>query len=163
MTRTRLRPRTAAVLAACLLAALAAADAAACSCVMPGTPEQEMANADAVFTARVVSTEQAEQRSGDFRLQRMKVELALDDVWKGCEEGERAILWTGLGGGDCGFQFEPGERYLVYAYESDDGEQLTTSICSRTRPLAQADEDLAAFGAPKRSVEDAGDAGGEGE
>ena len=148
--------RRCAVFAACCLAILVLAvfapSATACSCVAPGPPQQEMEAADAVFTARVVSAEAAEQRTGDFRLQRMKVALELDRVWKGCAEGDEVVLWTGLGGGDCGYGFEAGKRYLIYAYETDDG-ALTTSICSRTRPLERAQEDFAALGEPQRTVE----------
>ena len=70
---------------------------------------------------------------------------------------------TGGGGGDCGYDFKAGERYLVYAYESEGGalsesmsrtviapskrtlvkrNVLSASICSRTRPLARAQDDI---------------------
>jgi hypothetical protein len=49
---------------------------------------------------------------------------------------------TGAGGGDCGFGFEVGERYLVYASRRESGE-LTTGICSRTNLLAKAAGDVA--------------------
>jgi hypothetical protein len=42
-----------------------------------------------------------------------------------------AEVRTGLGGGDCGFSFEVGKKYLVDAGKDDDG-QLTTNICSQT-------------------------------
>jgi hypothetical protein len=45
---------------------------------------------------------------------------------------------TGGGGGDCGYEFEVGTRYLIEAYRSAEDGQLTTGICSKTRPLAQA-------------------------
>jgi hypothetical protein len=41
---------------------------------------------------------------------------------------------TGLGGGDCGFRFEVGKRYLVYAFADDSG-RLSTGICSGTAML----------------------------
>jgi hypothetical protein len=40
-------------------------------------------------------------------------------------------LSTGLGGGDCGFDFEVGKQYLVYAFKDEAGE-LSTNICTRT-------------------------------
>lgn len=48
---------------------------------------------------------------------------------------------TGFGGGDCGYQFQVGTEYVVYAYKNGAG-RLETGICSRTRPLADAAEDL---------------------
>ena len=48
---------------------------------------------------------------------------------------------TGTGGGDCGYDFKIGERYLIYAHQWGSN-RLTTSVCTRTRPYAKADEDL---------------------
>ena len=67
---------------------------------------------------------------------------------------------TGGGGGDCGYPFKSGERYLVYAYKSEGAAldasisrtviggssgmaaPLTANICSRTRPLSEATDDI---------------------
>jgi hypothetical protein len=51
-------------------------------------------------------------------------------------------LRTGLGGGDCGYPFEVGKRYRVYAFKNESGE-FSTGICSGTRAL----EDSKAAGA----------------
>jgi Carboxypeptidase regulatory-like domain len=53
-----------------------------------------------------------------------------------------AEVSTGLGGGDCGYDFTIGQRYLVYAYRSQKGDRLTTSICTRTNPIEKAGEDI---------------------
>jgi len=49
---------------------------------------------------------------------------------------------TGLGGGDCGFDFEVGKRYLVYAFKDAAGE-LSTNTCTRTTRLENSSENLA--------------------
>jgi len=46
--------------------------------------------------------------------------------------GQEIVVNTGLGGGDCGYPFVVGTTYLVYAATSDS--QLTTDICSGTKP-----------------------------
>jgi hypothetical protein len=51
-------------------------------------------------------------------------------------------LSTGLGGGDCGFDFEVGKEYLVYAFKDETGE-LSTNICTRTTRLEKSSENLA--------------------
>jgi hypothetical protein len=51
-------------------------------------------------------------------------------------------LSTGLGGGDCGFDFEVGKRYLVYAFKDEAGE-LSTNICTRTTRLEESRGNLA--------------------
>lgn len=40
----------------------------------------------------------------------------------------------------CGYDFEPGQAYLVDANRTS--ERLTVSICSRTKPLADASDDV---------------------
>jgi hypothetical protein len=52
--------------------------------------------------------------------------------------GKSAVLTTG---GMCGYAFQVGETYFVYAHQSQGG--LTSTICSRTRPLRDAADDLA--------------------
>jgi len=49
--------------------------------------------------------------------------------------GEDVTVYTGAGGGDCGYPFEIGASYLVYANLV--GDRLVTSICSHTNPVAQ--------------------------
>ena len=49
-----------------------------------------------------------------------------------------------FGGGDCGYPFQTGTEYVIYAYKNSDG-RLETGICSRTRPLAEAGDDVAYF------------------
>lgn len=51
-------------------------------------------------------------------------------------------LLTGMGGGDCGFDFKVGSRYVIYAWRQADG-ALSTGICSRTRLLSEGADDLA--------------------
>jgi len=55
-------------------------------------------------------------------------------------------LSTGLGGGDCGFDFEVGKQYLVYAFEDafkDETGELSTNICIGTTRLEKSSENLA--------------------
>jgi hypothetical protein len=68
------------------------------------------------------------------------VEFAVAKAWKGAG-AERIVVWSGSGGGDCGYPFEIGQAYLVYAHHMDDGE-LTTGVCTRTGLLALRVDDV---------------------
>jgi hypothetical protein len=57
-------------------------------------------------------------------------------AYRGNASGSVTVL-TGLGGGDCGFDFETGKKYLVYASRVNT-EILFTSICTGTSSLEQA-------------------------
>ena len=71
------------------------------------------------------------------------VRMQITEVLTGVDSGQQEIeIVTGMGGGDCGYSFKTGVDYIVYAYKNSEG-RLETGICSRTRPLTQAAEDLA--------------------
>ena len=79
---------------------------------------------------------------GDTRPTRI-VRFTVESAFRGLE-GSRIEVRTGMSGGDCGYGFKKGVRYLVYAHRSKEG-NLHASICSRTRPLTKAGEDLEYF------------------
>lgn len=54
---------------------------------------------------------------------------------------ESIEVWTPFG--ECGYDFQPGETYLVYADEDEETSVLSTGVCTRTRRVSDAGEDLA--------------------
>jgi hypothetical protein len=73
------------------------------------------------------------------------IRIRIGEVLSGVKLGQQEIeILTGFGGGDCGYPFQIGSEYVVYAYKNSDG-RLETGICSRTRPLAEAGDDVAYF------------------
>jgi hypothetical protein len=93
--------------------------AQACSCAGSGTPCDAAWRADALFVGHVVSMSSTAER---------RVELAVIEPFRGLQLSQVTVV-TGYGGADCGYPFEIGQSYLVYAHRTPDG-QLTTSICS---------------------------------
>ena len=114
----------------------------ACSCIMLGTVAEEVDRADAVFTGRVIAADTSDYRAYVFP--DVAVTFTVQEYWKGVLS-EPLVIHTGQGGGDCGFGFEEGESYLVYAYADDTGD-LHANICSRTALLSDAEGDLAKLG-----------------
>ena len=133
------------LLAALALAAAAffAREARACSCVFGGlSPCQEYWKTDAVFVGAVVGESKFTVEEGSYKHTMRLVRLSVEQPLRGIE-GTEAEVATGWGGGDCGYQFRLGARYVVYAHRGEKDGRLYTGICTRTRPLAEADEDLA--------------------
>jgi hypothetical protein len=81
------------------------------------------------------------------------VTIRVDRAWKGVE-AETVTVRTPSGDGPCGYAFQKDQAYLVYANrpeaEGDAKPQLHTNICTRTKPMADAKDDLAALGEGKR-------------
>lgn len=73
----------------------------------------------------------------------LSVRLAAEQVFRGDPGGRDVEVRTGFGDSDCGYRFEKGKQYLVYASRWEKDQKLYTGICSRTRLLSEAEEDLA--------------------
>jgi hypothetical protein len=67
--------------------------------------------------------------------------LAVGRVFTGSIIGKQTDIATGNGGGDCGYEFEVGRTYLVYASRDTAG-ILSTHLCTRTKLLDDAKDDL---------------------
>lgn len=124
----------------CALGIFSAAEALACSCMPPGPPKEELKEADAVFVGKVVRLE----TEGDEFTGQLKATIRASKVWKGPVR-RYVVVRTARQGSMCGYGFQTSQKYVVYTYKSEDG-RLTTNICSRTKPLAQAAEDLEDLG-----------------
>jgi hypothetical protein len=112
---------------------------------MPPPPEDALEEADAVFSGEVVEIIENQKLFGGSYGK--TVHFKVDKAWKGTDESEMVIT-TGNNGGDCGFSFEKGQKYLVYGSASNmyvEG-TLSTTICHRTTELAGATDDLNALG-----------------
>lgn len=118
----------------------------ACSCVVPAEPLEALETSSAVFTGKVVDIKEPKGTiisSADP----VKVTFEVDSSWKGVK-GDKVTLSTALSSASCGFEFVKGESYIVYAYANGEGEtdKLVASLCSRTKLLASASEDLKKLG-----------------
>jgi hypothetical protein len=120
-----------------LVLGMVADRAEACECPSSGPPCQNYFQVDAIFLGTVQTISPLE---GTRDLRRLVV-FTMDRAFRGVD-GVTAEVATGMGGGDCGYPFRVGERYIVYAFRTRDGSRLAASICSRTRPAAGAVEDL---------------------
>ncbi|SDX98390.1 hypothetical protein [Thermoactinomyces sp. DSM 45892] len=106
----------------------------ACSCAPSDDPVKEADKSSAVFVGKVVQLE----RDANQRI----ATLHVSKRWKGDLDPE-LIVYTALSEASCGFTFEMEKEYLVYAIKKNG--HLTTTICSRTKLLSEAQADLDAL------------------
>ncbi len=119
----------------------------ACSCIAPPPPQEAREQSAAVFAGTVTNIDAPQ---GEIISSADPVGITFDvtDVWKG-EVSETQTITTPRDSASCGYAFEMGMDYLVYAYEGEDG--LQTNLCSRTTLLTAEVEDLDALGDSSRS------------
>jgi LPXTG-motif cell wall-anchored protein len=106
----------------------------ACSCVELVPPSEAYEESDAVFAGTVHDIEHG---TGIYRIY-----FDAERAWKGISETP-LMATTPDNDGLCGYDFQEGVEYLVYAYGK---ESLSAHICSRTQQLSTANEDLAYLG-----------------
>jgi hypothetical protein len=101
-----------------------------------------------VFVGRVVRVTAAD----GHRERTLVATFAVEKAWKGVRQPEIALT-TPKGSSACGFDFEPGQRYLIYAYslpQRSPSPRLATNICTRTRQMQaqMAADDVKKLGPP---------------
>ncbi|MCW8897355.1 MAG: hypothetical protein OQJ96_08055 [Flavobacteriales bacterium] len=139
--------------------------ATACSCVGESTVKGEYKSADIVVTGQIISIE-TEWFIDSTRIKEMielgfsadsldkkltnyylkKVLVKVDNIYKGNTTTDTLTIYTGMGGGDCGFRFKEGQSYVIYGdiksyfgdfnkeQEFPKGQDLYwTNICTRTQ------------------------------
>ncbi len=133
-----LSPRSVATLIALAALTFAAVPAAlACSCAPPPEPEKALAAAALVVEGTVLEgpTPHEGKHRYTFEVKR---------TWKGTSGG-RLIIETPTNGAACGRTYAVGNSYFLYV-GTYDGQVGFDSLCSRTRPMDGASEDIAALG-----------------
>ncbi len=119
----------------------------ACSCVLLESDSIEKqvreayTNSNAVFVGEVVEViEKPDTFITEVKFKNVK-------SWKN-KFKDAVSITTGRGGGDCGYNFEVGKKYLVYT--DGDKNKLRTNICTRTSAF-ESNKDIAFLNKMKKS------------
>ena len=119
--------------------------ASACTCAIESNPKERVelavSDSEAVFSGEVVDFEKGADSTIYGPIE--TVSFRVSEVWKGPERQTMQIGTAPNDGVSCGFPFEEGKEYLVYASGKQD---LEASGCSETKPLSEAGADLALLG-----------------
>ncbi|HEU0144158.1 MAG TPA: hypothetical protein VFQ47_05180 [Nitrososphaera sp.] len=121
---------------------------------------------DFVFAAEVVEFKKPDlsvlhtnNKNPFAELIKLKIKFKVEQIWKG-EDTEEIIMravagtfsnghkWNAVG---CGYYFEQGKKYLIYADGSKD--KLSVHLCSRTKLLEAAEREVEILHSLKRKEE----------
>jgi hypothetical protein len=124
---------------------ICAESAQACSCISGGPPCQAYGNTAAVFIGTPTAVDKTTVKRGDGARQydypQRLFTFSVEETFRGVDAAKVQVV-TGMGGGDCGYNFQIGEHYLIYAGRDPNSNVYGTSICTRTRLVSEAGEDL---------------------
>jgi hypothetical protein len=145
----------------CCLQLGAPRPALACYCSAPANPEEAIRPSDAIFSGSVVGITMPPPYPINGVYWPALAEFRVASVWKGAVRPNVTVTY-GPGDPSCGYDFQAGADYLVYARSYVDGpvlsifgnsfqlplgeRKLTTNACMRTRLLSTAQQDLAVLG-----------------
>jgi hypothetical protein len=116
--------------------------ARACSCtVHPVCDPHRYLDAD--FIGEVISIERVERQPTDDRPGFLARTRVIEKLRGTPKIGEIVKVFTGTGGGDCGYKFEIGAKYLFDAFGKDG--IFETHTCTLTVPIEQAEVELRAL------------------
>ena len=133
-------------------AAISPGQAYACSCaVEAGVTKQErvedaFARSGLVFAGEVADIESSSATPGSTgpvtisSMDPVTVTFDISETWKGSQAKTQEIT-TPMSGASCGYEFQSGKEYLVYAPESKE-----VLLCGETKPLSKAKTDLKVLG-----------------
>ncbi|MGZ4041197.1 MAG: hypothetical protein ACXVNR_11575 [Bacteroidia bacterium] len=115
---------------------------AACDCPGAASVSDAVKSSDIVVTAKILSKETITAKDGKFEWNEAKYTILVLHKHKGKFKNDTVAVVTGMGGGDCGYHFETGKTYIIYASHnrkngSDKPKEFPanayrTSICTRT-------------------------------
>jgi hypothetical protein len=122
-----------------------------CTCGGPNPVCSVYWGTDALFLGHVVSIEHVYDQPPDERVVNGKkitiigpgqnlVHFEVTKVYRGARSSEQVVIHTADQGSACGYAFEQGHDYLVYASARPNGE-LDTSHCTRTHEVASREDD----------------------
>lgn len=96
--------------------------------------------ADADFIGEVISR-RVMPANDKFQFLNVLFEVRVTESFRGSQkQGETVSIRTGFGGGDCGYRFAIGSRYLIDAWKKDG--IFLTGICSLTAPVDDSEVEL---------------------
>ena len=119
----------------------------ACSCTGKSTIRQAVKKADVVISAKVLKSSVLyleDSLFGGLVKYEAEYTVLIREVYKGQSLRDTVKILTGLGSGDrCGYKFEVGEEYIIYAYyqgryspkDKVINKFLRTGLCTRTKRL----------------------------
>jgi carboxypeptidase family protein len=126
-----------------LTAVVNASDALACTCALGGSPCGVRTSPDAVIfvgtTTEISAPAAAVDPATGPASRVVRVRFAVSEAIQG-PKTPTAVSSTEEKGSGCGFPFQVGQTYLVYAFRQADG--LHTDICSGTGTLSEKTDDL---------------------
>ena len=127
--------------------------ALACSCMAyPADEAQAVAvawpKADVIFLGKVTAIKSGIPGASRWR----GVTLEVEQRWKGLPEDLPVVVRTASNSAACGYPYDLGRSYVVFAYRNPANDQLTTNLCALNKRRKHAEGVMRELDQVKRSA-----------
>ncbi len=103
-------------------------EALSCSCGPKHSVKKEIEYSEAVILGQVISKDLTQPTEARYK-------ILVTVKYKGQLSSDTITIVTGVGGGDCGYVFEIGKLYIIYAFKPGSVSSkniFSTNACTRT-------------------------------
>ncbi|MBO9703144.1 MAG: TonB family protein [Sporocytophaga sp.] len=104
--------RTAVKALCILILSIVSSEILACNCVETNTVKDEIKNSDAILVGRIIERDPVELYDS---IPALKFKLVVDAFYKGQLTNDTVLIFTGANSVACGYEFEKGFKYIIYA------------------------------------------------
>lgn len=116
-----------------------------CSCMFPGSPLEVIDNYTDIFTGKIESIEIIGDAPSGIGANQLKATFQVYTIYKGKDEATK-VVYTADSSATCGIGFAVGQEWFIYANGGSKlVPKLSANICSRSKYLSGADEDVSAL------------------
>ena len=117
----------------------------ACSCVQPGSVQEELERTDVVFSGEVIDIfDENEKKEIISSADVVQYVFEVKEIWKGTEQSQ-VLVSSARDSASCGFEFELNMKYLVFAQLEEDA-TISTGLCTMTESLESSASQLESLG-----------------
>jgi hypothetical protein len=111
----------------------------ACSCGgVPSKCDRQWNSGETIFVGKTIAMDRVSPPDDAF-LSSYAARFTVEERLRGADsQSAEVVIYTGAGGGDCGYPFVPGTSYLIYASRLAGDGHLHVGICSETKPAVMA-------------------------
>jgi hypothetical protein len=111
----------------------------ACSCGgVPSKCDRQWNSGETIFVGKTIAMDRASPPDNAF-LSSYAARFTVEERLRGADsQSAEVVIYTGAGGGDCGYPFLLGKSYLIYASRLAGDSRLHAGICSETKPAVMA-------------------------
>jgi hypothetical protein len=118
-----------------------------CTCIGTASVRDAVKYSDVVIAGKIIAREFFIDSSSGIHIPLVKYSVKITTVFKGADFQKKITIISGIGHGDCGYNFDLNKKYIIYClWEAKTNllgtqvhKYLATDICTRTNEYTRTE------------------------